>query len=167
VVHQILAEQQRRGAGLTLDRDRLRRTWSGWKRSLILVTPETVVRWHRARFRLYWSWISRAGHAVGRKPISGELRELIFRIVAENPTWGAPRIHGELLKLGFEISERTVSRWVKRATRNPDPVRRWLVFLRNHREFPVDHGFEPGSGAARPLGLVGMHNHQQKRNWKN
>jgi putative transposase len=112
----------------------LRRFWTGWKRSLILVTPETVVRWHRAGFRLYWSWISRVGHAVGRKPINREVRELIFRMVAENPTWGGPRIHGELLKLGFEISERTVSRWVKRATRNPDPARRWLVFLRNHRE---------------------------------
>jgi transposase InsO family protein len=55
-------------------------------------------------------------------------------MVAENSTWGAPRIHGELLKLGFDISERTVSRWVKRAQRNPDPVRRWLTFLRNHRE---------------------------------
>jgi hypothetical protein len=62
------------------------------------------------------------------------VRELIFRMVAENSTWGAPRIHGELLKLGFDISERTVSRWVKRAQRNPDPVRRWLTFLRNHRE---------------------------------
>jgi putative transposase len=104
------------------------------KGSLILVTPETVVRWHRAGFRLYWRWISRAQEAVGRKPISSEVRELIFRIVAENPTWGAPRIHGELLKLGFDRSERTVSRWVKRATRNPDPARRWLAFLRNHRE---------------------------------
>src|SRR5208283_4825868 len=56
-----------------------------------------------------------------------------FRMVAENPTWGAPRIHGELLKLGFDISERTVSRWVKRATHNPDPARQWLAFLRNHR----------------------------------
>ena len=112
----------------------LRKVWSGWKRSLILVTPETVVRWHRTGFRLYWSWISRARKVVGRKPISSEVRELIFRMVVENPTWGAPRIHGELLKLGFDISERTVSRWVKRATRNPDPARRWLVFLRNHRE---------------------------------
>ncbi len=93
----------------------LRKVWSGWKRSLILVTPETVVRWHRTGFRLYWSWISRARKVVGRKPISREVRELIFRMVAENPTWGAPRIHGELLKLGFDISERTVSRWVKRA----------------------------------------------------
>ena len=69
------------------------------------------------------------------------MRELIFRIVAENPTWGAPRIHGELLKLGFDISERTVSRWVKRAARNPDPARRWLTFLRNHREAIVAMDF--------------------------
>jgi putative transposase len=112
----------------------LREVWSGWKRSLILVAPETVVRWHRAGFRLYWRWISRARPRVGRKPISREVRELIFRMVAEDPTWGAPRIHGELLKLGFETSERAVSRWVKRATRTPDPARRWLAFLRNHRK---------------------------------
>src|SRR5215469_7482242 len=85
----------------------LRRVWSGWKRSLILVTPQTVVRWHRTGFRLYWNWISRTRKPVGRKPISREVRDLIFRMVAENPTWGAPRIHGELLKLGFDISERT------------------------------------------------------------
>jgi hypothetical protein len=101
---------------------------------LILVTPETVVRWHRIGFRLSWSWISQARKAVGRKPISREVRELIFRMVAENPTWGAPRIHGELLKLGFEVSERPVSRWVKRASRNPDPAQRRLVFLHNHRQ---------------------------------
>jgi putative transposase len=59
---------------------------------------------------------------------------LIFRMVAENPTWGAPRIHGELLKLGFDLSERSVSRWMQRAPRDPDVVKRWLTFLRNHRE---------------------------------
>ncbi|HEX8895336.1 MAG TPA: helix-turn-helix domain-containing protein [Terriglobales bacterium] len=59
--------------------------------------------------------------------MSREVRDLIFRMVAENPTWGAPRIHGELLKLGFEVSERTVSRWIKRASKNPDPARRWLI----------------------------------------
>jgi transposase InsO family protein len=112
----------------------LRRVWSGWKRSLILVTPETVVRWHRAGFRQYWRWISRTHKAVGREPISREVRALIFRMVAENPTWGAPRIHGELLKLGFVLSERTVSRWLRRANHDPDPARRWLAFLRNHRE---------------------------------
>ena len=56
------------------------------------------------------------------------------RFVADNPTWGAPRIHGELLKLGFDLSERSVSQWIRRAPRDPDPVKQWLTFLRNHRE---------------------------------
>src|SRR6201993_1707598 len=110
------------------------RFWSEWKKSLLVVTPETVVRWHRAGFRLYWSWISKARKRVGRKKLSTDVRELIFRMVAENPTWGAPRIHGELLMLGFDVSERTISRWMKRAPRDPGPGKRWLTFLRNHRE---------------------------------
>jgi putative transposase len=72
------------------------RWWSGWKRVLVVVTPETVVRWHRAGFRLYWTWLSRHQVRTGRKRVSREVRELIFRMLAENPTWGAPRIHGEL-----------------------------------------------------------------------
>ena len=110
------------------------RFWSGWKQSLILVTPETLIRWHRTGFRLYWSFISRARKRVGRKRVSKEVRDLIFRMVAENPAWGAPRIHGELLMLGFDVSERSISRWMKRAPRDPEPSRRWLAFLRNHRE---------------------------------
>src|SRR5271157_988660 len=112
----------------------VRRFWSGWKQSLIVVTPETVVRWHRADFRLYWRLISRARTQVGRRPTSLEARQLIFRMVVENPTWGAPRIHGELLMLGFDLSERTISRWMKRAPRDPQPAQRWLAFLRNHRD---------------------------------
>jgi putative transposase len=111
-----------------------RRLWSGWKRSIIIVAPETVARWHQVGFRLYWRWISQTRQRVGRKRISKELRELIFRMVAENQTWGAPRIHGELLMLGFDISERTISRWMRRAPRDPEPAKRWLAFLRNHRE---------------------------------
>src|SRR5215831_19097879 len=88
----------------------LQRLWSGWKAPLVLVTPPTVVQWHRAGFRLYWKWLSRTRQVCGRKPISQELRALIFRMVAENPTWGAPRIHGELLKLGFQVSENPPSR---------------------------------------------------------
>lgn len=88
----------------------LRRFWPEWKKPLVLVTPRTVVRWHRSGFRLYWTWVSRAKHGAGRRHVSREVRALIFRMVAENPTWGAPRIHGELLKLGFDLSERTVSR---------------------------------------------------------
>ena len=109
------------------------RVWANWKSSLILVTPETVVRWHRAGFRLYWTWISRS-HRAGRKKTSKELRELIFQMVKENSTWGAPRIHGELLKLGFDLSERTVSRWMQRAPKDPEAARRWKTFLSNHRE---------------------------------
>jgi hypothetical protein len=67
----------------------LRRFWPGWKQALIFVQPETVVRWHRAGFKLYWEWLSRHRTRAGRKCISIELRELIFRMVAENPTWGA------------------------------------------------------------------------------
>src|ERR1700680_3257884 len=72
-----------------------RRFWSGWKQSLIVVTPETVVRWHRAGFRLYWSFISKVRKQVRRKRLSNEVKDLIFRMVAENPTWAGPRIHGQ------------------------------------------------------------------------
>jgi len=93
-----------------------------------------VVRWHRAGFAFYWKAISRARQAVGRERISKEVRGLIFRMAAENPTWGAPRIHGELLMLGFDVAERTISRWTRRAPRNPEPAKRWRAFLRNHRD---------------------------------
>jgi hypothetical protein len=112
----------------------LRTFWSGWTTPLVLVSPRTVVNWHRAGFRLYWTWISRVRRVGGRKCVSKEVRALIFRMVAENPTWGAPRIHGELCKLGFDVSERSVSRWIRRARRDPHPVKQWLTFLRNHRE---------------------------------
>ena len=111
-----------------------RRLWSSWKEALILVNPETVVQWHRAGFRWYWSMLSRVRKTPGRKKISKEIRELIFKMVAENPNWGAPRVHGELLMLGFEVSERTVSRWMRRAPRDSEAAQRWRTFLHNHRE---------------------------------
>jgi hypothetical protein len=83
----------------------LKTFWSGWTKPLVLVTPRTVVGWHRAGFKLYWTWLSRHRSRAGRKCINRELRDLIFRMVAENLTWGAPRIHGELKMLGFDISE--------------------------------------------------------------
>lgn len=111
-----------------------RRSWSGWKQALVVVSPDTVVRWHRAGFALYWRAISKGRQMIGRKQIPKEARNLIFRMVAENPAWGAPRIHGELLMLGFDVSERTISRWMRRAPRDPERAKRWLTFLRNHRE---------------------------------
>jgi transposase InsO family protein len=112
----------------------LRRIWPGWKEALILIQPETVVRWHRAGFKLYWTWLSRHRNSRGRKSLSRELRELIFRMFADNPTWGAPRLHGELKMLGFDLSERTVLRWMRKAPRNSQPAQRWAAFLSNDRK---------------------------------
>src|SRR5829696_4281214 len=86
----------------------LRRLWSRWKDALVIVKPDTVVGWHRAGFRLYWRWRSRP--SGGRPRVNNEIRCLIRRMAGENSGWGAPKIHGELLKLGFEVSERTVAR---------------------------------------------------------
>ena len=118
----------------------LRSFWSRWAEALLIVKPETVVGWHRAGFRLYWGWRSR-GRASGRPKITPEIQELIQRMAKENPTWGAPKIHGELRKLGFKVSERSVSRYIRAIQRRGDPGRRWLTFLRNHREAIVAMDF--------------------------
>ena len=83
--------------------------WRDWKDTLLIVKPETVLRWHRKRFASYWTRLSRKNRP-GRPGKDREIRDLIRRMAASNPLWGAPRVHGELLKLGIEISERTVSR---------------------------------------------------------
>ena len=110
----------------------LRRIWSGWAKVLVVVKPETVVGWHRTGFRLFWRWRSR--RRGGRPETTAEIRALIRRLAEENPTWGAPKIHGELLKLGFTISERTVARYLRRVGRRGDLGKRWPTFLANHRE---------------------------------
>ena len=97
-------------------------------RALVIIEPETVVRWHRAGFRCYWRWRSRSGG--GRPQISAELRALIRRMSIENPLWGAPRIHGELLKLGFEVAQSSVAKYVVK--RREPPSQGWGTFLRNH-----------------------------------
>jgi putative transposase len=114
-------------------RTTLRALWPRWSDVLLIVKPETVIAWHRAGFLLYWRWRSRA--RGGRPKVSEEIRALIRRIASENADWGAPKIHGELLKLGFDISERTVARYLRRLQpRRGDPAKRWLAFLANHRE---------------------------------
>jgi putative transposase len=82
--------------------------WPDWQSAVILVKPKTVISWHRKGFRFYWTCKSR--HRGGRLRIDPEIRTLIRRMARENPTWGAPRVHGELLMLGFEVGEATVSR---------------------------------------------------------
>ena len=117
----------------------LRQIWPRWSTALIIVKPETVVTWHRKGFRLFWRWRSR--RRGGRPNVNEELRKLIRRMADENPRWGAPRIHGEVLKLGFEVSERTVARQLQKTRRRGDPAGRWRTFLANHREAIVAFDF--------------------------
>jgi hypothetical protein len=110
-----------------------RRLWSGWAHVLALVEPAIVVCWHRLGFRLFWRRKSQK-RAGGRSAISREIRELIRRMASENATWGAPRIHAELLKLGFKVSQRTVSRFMPKRPAPPDVLKRWIALLRNHAD---------------------------------
>jgi putative transposase len=117
----------------------LRRVWSRWAEVLLVVKPETVVGWHRAGFRLFWRWRSRA--RGGRPKTTAEIRALIRRLAEENPTWGAPKVHGELQKLGLVVSERSVARYLRCVQRRGDPGKSWLTFLTNHREVIVAFDF--------------------------
>jgi putative transposase len=108
---------------------RLARVWAGWRRPLLIVTPETVLRWQRRRFREHWTKLS-GRPRLGRPPINAEIAAIVRRMAAANPLWGAPRIHGELMKLGIEIAERTVSRLMP--TRRTPPSQTWRTFLANH-----------------------------------
>jgi putative transposase len=106
----------------------LSRLWTSWRSSLQLVRPETVVRWHRLGFRRYWAWKSRRRR--GRPMVNTELRDLVRRMSRANPLWRAPRIHGELLKLGLTVSQATVSKYMVRHRRPPSQA--WRAFLKNH-----------------------------------
>ena len=106
------------------------RLWPSLIDTVQVVQPETVLRWHRAGFRAFWRWKSRK--RAGRPKIDRELRDLIQRMSRENPLWGASRIHGELLMLGFEVAQSTVSKYMSRGGRPPSQS--WKTFLRNHAE---------------------------------
>jgi transposase InsO family protein len=106
----------------------LSRLWTSWRHSLQLVRPETVIGWHRHGFRRYWSWKSR--RRWGRPAIGRDLRDLIRQMSGANPLWGAPRIHGELLKLGLTVSQATVSKYMLRPRRPPSQA--WRALLKNH-----------------------------------
>ena len=106
----------------------LRRWWRPWKQGLVLVQPATVARWHRVGLR--WYWRRRSGHRLGRPRIDADVQALIRRLAMENRLWGAPRLHGELLKFGIAVSERTVSRYLADTRRAPSQT--WQTFLANH-----------------------------------
>ena len=133
--HQInVLRRSQRGRVLFTDVDRLLwawllHRWSGWRSALIIVKPETVMAWHRRGFRLYWTWKGRQGRP-GRPEVSHEVRELIRKMNVANPLWGAPRIHGELLKLGIEVSQATVAKYMARQQKPPSQT--WRTFLNHH-----------------------------------
>src|SRR2546425_4836281 len=107
----------------------LARVWAGWRRPLFIVTPDTVLRWQRRRFREHWTKVS-GRPTRGRPPVNAEIKVLIMRMAAANPLWRAPRIHGQLLKLGLDVAERTVSRLLSKRRSPPSPT--WRTFLANH-----------------------------------
>ena len=122
----------------------LSRWWPQWRESLMIVQPETVLRWRRNGWSAIWRYRSR-GHWRGRRPtVSSEVRYLIARMARENFLWGAPRIHGELLMLGFSVSQATVSRYLPASGRRP--TQSWRTFLRNQGIAFGHHHVERGDG---------------------
>ena len=103
--------------------------WNDWRSALVIVTPETVIAWHRKGFRPFWTWKIRRGK-TGRPAVPKEVRDLIRRLCLDNPLWGAPRVHGELLKLGIDIGETSVGKYMLR--RRTPPSQTWRTFLENH-----------------------------------
>src|SRR5437016_1407065 len=132
--HQLIVLQRRaRGRVQLTNGDRLflvllYRWFPSVLRAITIIRPETLVRWHRAGFRHYWRWKSRS--FGGRPQIDADLRALIRRMSVDNPLWGAPRIHGELLKLGFEVAQSSVAKYMVK--RCGPPSQGWCTFLRNH-----------------------------------
>jgi putative transposase len=104
------------------------RTWCGWRSALHIVTPDTVVGWHRRGFRLFWTWKSR--RRTGRPGVPPDVRAVIRQLSTANPLWGAPRIHGELQKLGISVSQSTVATYMRRHPR--PPLQTWRTFLTTH-----------------------------------
>jgi len=118
------------------------RVWAGWRSSLVIVQPATVLAWHRRGFQLYWRWKSRP-NPVGRPKLAAELRHLIRRMARENPTWGRRRIQAELALLGHEVAELTIAKYMRRTSPRPSPT--WRTFLTAHARELVAIDFLSGS----------------------
>jgi putative transposase len=129
----VLKRNQKRPA--LKERDRLFwvllfRIWSGWRDAVYIGQPDTVVRWHKRAFKFYWRCKSERGKR-GRPSTDPEIRSIVLKMAEENPLWGAPAIHAELLQLGINISERTVSKIIRKRTSKP-PSQTWRTFIKNH-----------------------------------
>ena len=133
--HQLVVLKRKQNRPEIKNRDRLfwvilSRIWPGWRSAVLIVQPDTVVRWHRRAFKLYWRRKSRSNKR-GRPPLDAEVKAFVVTMIEGNHTWGAPKIHGELLKLGIDISERTVSGLLRRHRPKP-PSQTWKTFIKNH-----------------------------------
>jgi transposase InsO family protein len=133
--------------------------------SSVIFKPETLLRWHRSGFRLFWRWKSR--RRAGRPALSTDVQSLVRRISRENPLWGAPRIHGELLKLGIEIAQSTVAKYMVR--RRGPPSQGWKTFLRNHAPdiAAIDLFIVPTIGFKLLYGLAIIHLERRRLVWTN
>jgi putative transposase len=140
----------------------LARAWAGWRQALVIVTPDTVLRWQQRRFREYWTRLS-ARPTGGRPPVNAEIKALVRRMAAANPLWGAPRIHGELLKLGLDVAERTVSRVLPK--RRSPPSQTWRTFLINHSRdlVSIDFFTVPPTARLRILFVFVVLAHDRRR----
>jgi hypothetical protein len=130
-VHVLERTRSRRVRLYTLDRWLwvwLSRVWLDWRRALVIVEPATVIAWHRRGLLLFWTWKSR--HRTGRPPVPREVRDLIRTMSRTNLLWGAPRIHGELQKVGIDVSQATVAKYMIRYRRPPSQT--WKTILANH-----------------------------------
>ena len=132
--HQLQVLQRTRPRRMRLEKaDRwlwmsLSRVWTEWRSALVIVKPETVIAWHRRGFQMFWTWKSR--RRTGRPTVPADVRLLIQTMSQTNPRWGAPRIHGELLKLGIDVSQATVAKYM--IPRRRPPSQTWRTFLTNH-----------------------------------
>ena len=139
----------------------LSKIWSGWRQALIIVKPDTVINWHRQGLSFFWTKLSQRKGA-GRPPVSAKVRALIKQMAEANPTWGAPRIHGDLLKLGIDISERTVSRLLPQQRKPPSQT--WRTFLDNHfKELVSIDFFTVPTAAFRVLFVLVILAHDRRR----
>lgn len=161
---QVLARSRPRRLRLTRA-DRLlwvwfSRAWTEWRAALVIVKPDTVIAWHRQGFRLFWTWKSR--RRVGRPTVPLEVRTQIRTMSEANPLWGAPRIHGELLKLGIDVGQASVAKYMVR--RRQPPSQTWRSFLRNHRgQITAVDFFVVPTAACRLLFVVIMLAHDRRR----
>jgi hypothetical protein len=138
----------------------LSRSWSGWRTALVIVKPDTVIAWHRQGLRLFWTWKSR--RRGGRPLVPLDVRTLIRTMSRDNPLWGARRIHGELLKLGIDVCQASVAKYMMRRDRPPSQT--WRTVLKNHlQQIAAADFFVVPTATCRLLFVLVILAHERRR----